>query len=58
MTGTNQNFRKEATELPPEDFMFLSGVLQALTAMYCRLHPLPAQTEAEKREEIKKEETT
>lgn len=53
MTGTNQNFREEVTELPPEDFMFLSGVLQALTAMYCRLHPAPEQPKPEP----KKEET-
>lgn len=51
MTGTNQNFREEVTELPPEDFMFLSGVLQALTAMYCRLHPAPAKTEPEPKKE-------
>ena len=54
---TTERTKKHGTMsgLPPEDLAFLSGVLQALTAMYCRLHPI--QEEQKANHEPKKEET-
>lgn len=48
MAAKSQTFEHEIVQMPPEDLAFLSGVLQALTAMYCRLHPV--QTEPRKEE--------
>lgn len=55
MTDTTQIFEREVITLPPEDYAFLSGMMTALTAMYCRLHPVtvPAETTPK----TKKEET-
>lgn len=51
MAEKTQTFEREVVQMPPEDMAFLSGVLQALTAMYCRLHPVaPEPTETEKEE--------
>ena len=51
-TTENTDIRNTASGLPPEDLAFLSGVLQALTAMYCRLHPIePAPNNEPKKEE-------
>ena len=36
MAEKTQTFEREVVQMPPEDMAFLSGVLQALTAMYCR----------------------
>ena len=43
MANNIQAFERETITLPPEDYAFLSGMMTALTAMYCRLHPVPAQ---------------
>lgn len=47
MANNIQVFERETITLPPEDYAFLSGMMTALTAMYCRLHPIPAKTEPE-----------
>ena len=51
MTDTKQQFCRECAELPPEDIAFLGGLAQMIGAMYCRLHPVPAQSETEPRKE-------
>ena len=52
MAEKTQTFEREVVQMPPEDMAFLSGVLQALTAMYCRLHPIaPAPNNEPKKEE-------
>lgn len=51
MATTTQTFEREIVELPPEDYAFLSGMVQALTAMYCRLHPIAAATTIETKKE-------
>lgn len=44
-------FRQERRQLPPPDAVFLSGLLQMLAAVYCRVqYPEPTP-------ETKKEET-
>lgn len=49
MTDTAKTFEREIIALPPEDYAFLAGMAQAITAMYCRLHPV--QNEPKKEEE-------
>lgn len=51
MTDTTQLFEREVITLPPEDVAFLSGMAQAMTAMFCRLHPIPAEPTPEPKEE-------
>ena len=50
-TTENTEIRNTASGLPPEDLAFLSGVLQALTAMYCRLHPVQTEPREEEHHE-------
>lgn len=51
MTTTERaEVRRECSGLPPEDLAFISGIVQMLGAMYCRLHPVPAQPEPGKEE--------
>ena len=50
MAEKAQTFEREIVQMPPEDMAFLSGVLQALTAMYCRLHPMQAEPKTNKEE--------
>lgn len=50
-TAENTEIRRDCSGLPPEDLAFISGIVQTLTAMYCRLHPVaPEPTETEKEE--------
>ena len=51
MANSMQTFEREKIALPPEDYAFLSGVMTALTAMYCRLRPVPAEPEPEQKKE-------
>lgn len=51
MANSMQTFEREKIALPPEDYAFLSGVMTALTAMYCRLRPVPAEPESEQKKE-------
>lgn len=55
MENNMQTFERNAVTLPPEDYAFLSGMMTALTAMYCRLHPVTVP--AEPTPGTKKEET-
>lgn len=51
MTDTTQIFEREVITLPPEDVAFLSGMAQAMTAMFCRLHPIPTALAPETKKE-------
>lgn len=51
MTDTAKTFEREIIALPPEDYAFLAGMAQAITAMYCRLHPVQEDTTPETRKE-------
>ena len=51
MTDTAKTFEREIIALPPEDYAFLAGMAQAITAMYCRLHPVHADSTPETRKE-------
>lgn len=51
MAEKTQTFEREVVQMPPEDMAFLSGVLQALTAMYCRLHPVQTESREEEHHE-------
>lgn len=51
MANSMQTFEREKIALPPEDYAFLSGVMTALTAMYCRLRPVPAEPTPEPKKE-------
>lgn len=51
MAEKTQTFEREVVQMPPEDMAFLSGVLQALTAMYCRLHPVQTEPREEEHHE-------
>lgn len=39
-TSERAEIRRDCSGLPPEDLAFISGIVQTLTAMYCRLHPV------------------
>lgn len=39
-TSERAEVRRDCSGLPPEDLAFISGIVQTLTAMYCRLHPV------------------
>lgn len=51
MANNIQAFERETITLPPEDYAFLSGMMTALTAMYCRLRPVPAEPTSEPKKE-------
>lgn len=39
-TSERAEVRRDCSGLPPEDLAFISGIVQTLAAMYCRLHPV------------------
>ena len=50
-TETRTQFRQEHRQLPAPDTAFLSGMLQMLAAMYCRLQYPDEPTNEPKKEE-------
>lgn len=42
---------RDCSGLPPEDLAFINGIVQMLAAMYCRLHPIPAEPTPEPKKE-------
>lgn len=51
MTDTAKTFEREIIALPPEDYAFLAGMAQAITAMYCRLHPVQEEPATDNKKE-------
>lgn len=49
-TESRTEFQRERRELPPPDTAFLSGLLQMLAAVYCRVQ-YPEPTPEPKKEE-------
>ena len=46
-TSERAEIRRDCSGLPPEDLAFISGIVQMLAAMYCRLHPVQDETRKE-----------
>ena len=50
-TSERAEIRRDCSGLPPEDLAFISGIVQMLAAMYCRLHPVQEKPATDNKKE-------
>lgn len=50
-TSERAEIRRDCSGLPPEDLAFISGIVQMLAAMYCRLHPVQEEQATDNKKE-------